>query len=519
MKVKSLFFLSFLILSLLPFAAYAATYNWYMSNSSNGNPAGNDSTGDGSQGRPWASLSKAQSAIRTLNATDTVYLFFDRGDIWTWNSAAVNKEGYKLSIAATDPIVNIDAYGTGDNPVFDGLVTNFFTVPAHNMTTGPFKWKSFFNINRDNCSIKNVEITKVYGHGIMVTSSYFTLSHNLINKFGSCSIAVGYTDSSNIEVSYNTIHTGQQLMRYGKIGENWGGGIMLALRSTNQFKYNWVHHNTIYDIAGEGIIAINSIVEYNIIGDTGSTGIDPCMYGQNAGESIIRYNLVLFSDWNTSNYTQVGTNSVSGRPVGIRIFDDAVGGDNSGADYKIYGNIIINRWYGFRFFQPYDPGNAFGNVEIYNNIVIDSVSTNYYMSHAYEATVGTFHDNSSILIGRPSSIHIIDNSSFPDAGWSIYRNHFWTTGGSPKVDSDWRMNYVIGDPKLKGALTVNWLNQTESTYFKNINPILHLNPPADSPIFGLSPVLSMDISDIIYNIDDIGVVLAPPNDFKKIAGN
>jgi len=502
MKLRKFLFVSYLVFCMSSVWAQAATHNYYFSNSANGNPTGNDSSGNGTIGAPWASLNRAQTAINSLASTDIANLYFDRGDIWTWASAAVSTQSAKFTVSSTNPIVNIDAYGTGNKPIFDGLVTDFKTVPVHVYPgSGPFKWNRFFHIERDDCSISNVEIKGVYGHAVFLKKANdFTLSNNLIHGFGSAAIALHSSyDSTGIEVSYNTIHTGQQLFLNSKLGAaGWGGAIMIGVVGRGISENHYIHHNTIYDIAGEGVQAHNSIVEYNIVGDTCSTGLMAETHAIDAGVMKIRYNVVMFSDYATSAYTQcVWKGGGNGKPTGIRIYDDEVGGDNSGAKYEIYGNVVINRDIGFWFFSPEDKLNPFGSVKIYNNLIIDSVDANYRFYHGPQAINGMFYDNSSILYDRAATgKHVDDDTTYPDAGWTITGNHFWTTGGAPVVDSNWRNNFDITDPQLKGEELINWIQQSGSTYYMAINPATHLNPPSDSQIYGMSPILSMDINNI-----------------------
>ena len=138
MKIILLSLLTFMTLCLSPLLANAATYNWYFSNDATGNPAGNDISGDGSIAHPWKTLTKAQNQINSLRYNDTVNLFFDRGDTWNFDTGAVSTtHTYGLTIDSTDPTVHIDAYGAGNKPIFDGLVTDFSTASSHNATTGP----------------------------------------------------------------------------------------------------------------------------------------------------------------------------------------------------------------------------------------------------------------------------------------------------------------------------------------------------------------------------------------------
>lgn len=61
-------------------AAMAESYGWYFSQS------GNDATGDGSTDNPWKTLSKAKTQINAADSSDTVNLYFKRGDTWTVNT-------------------------------------------------------------------------------------------------------------------------------------------------------------------------------------------------------------------------------------------------------------------------------------------------------------------------------------------------------------------------------------------------------------------------------------------------
>lgn len=513
MIIKTLFFVIAMIFCSFPFLVNAATYNYYFSNGAIGNAQGND-LNDCSIGTPCQTLSKVTSKINALSSSDTVNLYFDRGDTWTWDSDKVSLQSSAVVVRATNPIVHIDAYGSGDRPVFDGTVTDFSTVPEHNVTTGPFKWNRFFEIARENCSISNIEIKNVYGHGVFLndnigSSDGFVLSSTVINNFGSCAITShAEYGTERVEIGNNVIHTGQQLVRFNKVGGiGWSGSVTLASKTRGTLsmcKENHIHHNIIYDIFGEGIIAPNSIVEYNVIGDTSSFGIGSDPRDFNVTEGVVRYNLVVFSDWDKSVYTGAAASGTSaGNPTGIRYFDDFPGGDNSSGNVQIYGNIIINRAVGIWFYSPEDPNNPLNSIKIYNNTVIDSKDDNYRFYHANEANNGYFYNNSSIIYDRPNAKHVQHDASFPDSDWTIGDNHFWTNGGSPVVVSVWQKNYDISDPKLMGEPLVNWIKQIGSTYYLNINPATHLNPPSDSLIFGLSPILSMDIGDIVKSTSDL----------------
>ena len=172
-NIKRLLFSILLITFIFVSSIHAATYNYYFANSGGGSTCSINS--------PCATLKVAQNKINTAGSSDTVNLYFNRGDTWSMNTAAVSKTSiYGLYVSSSSPIVNIDAFGSGDKPIFDGMVTDFSSVPSHDDTNGPLRWNRIFQIVKDNCSIKNIKINGVYGMGIWIGANtdygdYFTL--------------------------------------------------------------------------------------------------------------------------------------------------------------------------------------------------------------------------------------------------------------------------------------------------------------------------------------------------------
>lgn len=466
-------------------AVIAESHSWYFSQS------GNDSTGDGSIGNPWKSLSKAQNEINNADADEIVNLFFKRGDTWSFDSI-VRTIVHGLWIGSDDPTVNIDSYGSGAKPIFDGGVTDFSTAPVHDTVNGPLRWSAVFRFEKDNCSVKNVEITNVYGNVINLhNANTFTLGYSDINNFGQSGILDGEACACGVIVEHNTFHTGQQLWRYGLRPSGWGAAISLQDESA-VCNDNLIRHNLVYDIFGEGIISLGGIVEYNVVGNTYSTAI--YQNGKDGGvaeDIIFRYNLVVMSGSSDYQPPYPIPSIHDGRAAhnGIGVVDENMGGDNTSADIEIYGNIVINRKYGIYVKNPADPGNPIKSIKIYNNLVIDCSSGNYIISQPEEVTNGYIYNNSSILYDRTEAIHGGYGSRLPHANWTIDNNHFWTTGGSPTVDDGWDDNYVITDPKLPGEPSVDWDGQTGPTYFSDIDFNTHLYPSVDSALVGAGKTL------------------------------
>jgi len=499
----------FFLILLIPSLANAATYSYYFAT------AGDDSTGAGTEASPWATVSKAQSAMSALLTSDIVYLYFNKGDTWTYNSAVVSTNqtyGIYNSDASNDPVTHVDAYGTGDKPIFDGLVTDFSSVPDHDstLTTGPYRWNRFFHFEIDGCSVSNVEIKQVYGHAVYLNGANdFILENCLIWGVGSAALAYqGTVALDGVEVAYNTIHTAQELFRYDKLGTaGWAGAIILGSTGSGVTGNHYVHHNTIYDVMGEGMNIHNSIIEYNIIGDTCSVGLMAESHFNDAEVSRIRYNIVMFSDATSDYDVCVWPTGGNGKPDGIRIYDDSVGGDNSAADYEVHDNIIINRDVGFWFFTE-DYSNHWGSIKIYNNLVIDSVVVNYRMRNAYTATIGQFTNNSSVFYDSTALDHMDDDSSWPDSGWTISGNHFWHSGiVTGDIDSDWTGTMDITDPELLGATTTDWISRASNVDW--IDPKTEIAPPGTSYLTGWT-TLYMDILDL-GNEGGSGTCTTPPS--------
>ena len=471
------------ILLFLTGTAMAGSHSWYFSQS------GNDSAGDGSIGNPWKTLSKAQTKINNANVDDTVNLYFYGGDEWTVNSgAAVTTIIFGLAVDSGDPIVNIASYGSG-KAIFNGSVTNFSSAAEHNQTTGPLRWNSFFWFNRDNCSVTNIEIKNMYGRAITVKAAdNFTLSNCKISNFGADAIYIEDGASGSL-IENNEIYQGQQLWRYSLRPSGWGAAISIQDYS-NAFSNNIVRYNLVYDIYGEGIIIHGGTVEYNVVGDTYSVAIYYNGKYINGDNFIVRYNFVISSN---SSDCRV----LDGRTAynGIGHVEERNGGsNNTGASVEIYGNIVINRYYGIYAKNTYTEPT--GSFKIYNNTVIDCDLANYNISNPGNVTnAGYIYNNSSMLYDRTESDHDGANMSLPHINWDVDTNHFWTTGGSPTVDDGWTTNYVTTDPKLPGEPSIDWDGQSGPTYYKDIDFDVHLHPPSDSGLVGNGKSLDDDFDN------------------------
>lgn len=495
MKKLFLLTITFILFFTIPSFASAATFNWYFSNST-----GNDTSGNGTIEKPWKSLSKMQNQINSRGYNDTVNIYLKRGDTWTVNTTSSTLSHY--TFPAKGPIVNVSAYGSGKTrPAIDGSVTNWNNVPSHG-EGGAKLWNRVFDVQRDYCSIKNIEIRNVYGNAILLSgsSSFFTLTGTYIHNFGHSGLCGGHS-SSNI-YAYNIMHTGQMLRKYDKHNNAWSAAISNQATTANASHH--IHHNIIYDICGEGIITSNSVVEWNLVGDTGSVAISNVPHAFDAFDATVRHNFIIHSanaqkEW--GGWAGMGRN-------GFRAMKEIQGpeGDNSKGTFDLHGNVVINVSNGFRHYHIWKD-NPFKRVDIYNNLFIDNSGSNLSVLDPEEIIeYANVNNNSSVFIdraGESTPRHVIGGHFFPHQKWTIEKNHFWTKGKStPSVPSAWKYSWNTNDPQLLGQNTVNWTGLSGPNYWRAINPVKHLNPPPSSPIHNLNPVLTLDIDQFINTIEN-----------------
>lgn len=448
----------YLIILFLLFAVNvnAATYNWYFSQST-----GNDTTGNGSEATPWKSLAKVQSQENTLASADIGNFYFKRGDTWTFTHT-----GSPSSLMMfNNCVINVDAYGTGATPIFDGQISF-----ASNPLTGSRQfYNTVFSMGYTGSTLKNVNIKNNHGWGVgiicpakNVTIQYVTISnvgHAGISSDSNCA------NYGNL-VEYCTVYDAQQLERYGYTTDNYGGGIGFTgvfYNNTAPPYDNTVRYCHVYNVWGEGIWNPNGITEYNVVSNARWSGIHCPAQGWNARTTIIRYNLV---------YQTAGSPYNRNGAHGIIVADDERSlGNNSAGEFWVYGNILAGCWTGIRMydFGGYMVTYPYGKVRIFNNTIIDSTSTNFGIEQPASFADVKIYNNTSILYTASTYGHAWDDFS-THANWTISNNHFWAATATD-VDTSWRTNMQIGDPKL--PKTTGWRslsNDKDTVLFTNFYP-------------------------------------------------
>lgn len=469
------------------------TYNWYFSQS------GNDDSNNGTEFNPWKTFSKAKTEINLVNNTDVVNLYFKCGDIWEVDTL-IKRQVHGFDIEINNPLVNMNAYGSGVYPCIDGGVSDFSMAPEHNTETGPIRWSNIFNFLKQNCSVSNIEFKNVYGNVIGLSAAHgFKLYGCNIHNFGQGAFKIATNVPDGIEnalIEYNVIYAGQQLWRYGLRPGGWGGGISLVTGGY-ECKNNIVRYNVVYDVFGEGIINPGGLTEYNAVGDTYSTAIYISPHKWDASDAIVRYNSVIMSKDSDYRYPypipSIHDHRTSNNGIGI--IDEGPGGSNLNANIEIYGNICINCYMGIYAKNTLDTKDPFKSIKIYNNTVVDCSHGNYVVSQPDEFLEGHIYNNSSILYNRPDSRHGGYGNTFPHPNWTIENNAFWTKNGDTVVDDGWLNNAIIADPLLPGGNIIDWTGQSGDTYFSDIK-FSDICPPKNSPLMGTGKPLNSGFDNV-----------------------
>lgn len=515
-----------IIIFLLVGISNATTTNYYFADDGKAGSVVGDCTNSGDPCK-WFSQYEvtydsgvtAQDCIDAWTTSDTVNLYFARGDIWTINSDAVStirEYGIKAWDSNSDPIVNVSAFGSGNLPEFNGTVTDFSVAPAPTSSPGPKGNNNIFSFSVNGSSISYVKINQWYGIPILLTEGYtsshaygdnITIEYSQFTYFGAALIDVNpFQNVQGLTFQHNLVHNGGEFNLYGQWGDNeWPPivrGSATPATSRNPAN-NYFGYNVLYDLGGEGILITGegSIAEYNIIGDTSSVGIYINQHGSDPGHTIVRYNLVTMSTSNTYK-------NAYGPYEGISIRDEyPVGNDNSSALIEVYGNIVINRQHGLIFDVSDGGSSAFGEVRVFNNTTIDNEIKNGYIDdyNLVATGKGFWYNNASILYDKSGNLHFADIGDPANLStyWTIDNNAYWTTGGSPTVDIDWRTNYVTTDPKLAGeeqGSPINWDGLPSGDPTSNVT-IANVTPEAGSGLIDSGKTLSFEATFSIGTSD------------------
>lgn len=485
------------LLSLVPISLHAATYNWYFNNTS-----GDDGDGNGTITNPWQTASKARTQINTLSSSDILYIYFNKGDTFSFSST----DGNAYFLIDFDE-AHFDAYGSGANPILDGGVDFSAGDP---LTGSRNRWDPIiqFYTNSTGSTVQNIDFENHHGAAISNGGDYsnITVEYCNFSDIGMHAVSLG---PSNCTIQYCNADLCQRLEEYDYVDGMWGAAF--AFRGEGQD--NLIQYCIVSRTYGEGIYLESGGTAYrNVVAITYSVGVYVVPHNTTpTGGFIIRQNII----WGYKNATVPGTvKNFRGNDNGIGICDETAGGSNN-VTVDIDGNIVIHRRWGMRIYDL-DGSAVWGAVTIVNNTVIDSYLNNYEFESPDRFSTVKFHRNASIFYDISSTYldegHVYSSiSSDPD--YSISYNSYYPVNGTFPVDADWDDNYVTSDPTL--TATSGWttppgdggLMSHDTTTFDFSNLI----PQVGSALYdsGDSPTGSESAEFLISGTDVSGSVLSP----------
>ena len=403
--------------------------DWYVSTS------GNDSTGDGSIGSPYATLTKAQTSASN---GDTVYL--KSGETWTPSTR------YTISKQ-----LNFDIYGGTAYAVIDG-------TSASNIV-----YQALFKVDASYVTVNKIRIYNSQGTGIALNGSYSTVSNCEVdttydagilikgtgNRVSGCRVTAtnnGYANASDYPAQ-GYLHPWAGVISFngaldfiaeGNIVDSaWGEGIALWYGAKNGV----VRNNRIHAAHSIGIYldsARNIDIYNNLI--TGTTNTD---YHRNPG--FCGAGIVFNNEQSryTSAYGGYGTLGPSDVTSNVNVYNNLVAFTEAGLG--IWGQVSITNYENVNVFNNTFVGyqiaiSKFMNAENHNVNNVSGADT--YIQNNIWKNEGADSTN-TISTYTSSRIHF-DYNAWNGAGGIAGAND---VAGSITLakNTGWQSLSVIGD--------------------------------------------------------------------------
>ena len=393
-------------------------------NGSDGNP--------GTADKPWRSLKKA----RSLKAGTDVFLRC--GDRWT-ETWQINWEGTSSNKAIIGAYRSQNQHGCGSQalPQIDGKFTKSKWVNANK--NAALLLVQGTGGNASHVIIQDLHIHHAEGNGLALAtgSSYNTIRRNKVAYTGNAGIS-GNKGKNNV-FEYNDVSKAGQIRVSRNCGTNssgdcvWPGAMMSMHGNRNLYRGNRVH-----DTPTEGIGLHRgddySIVEFNVVWNTGSVGI----YNDSSAGGIVRYNYVFG--------TASGADYLKGNDSGLTLRNET---KELAHNAEFYGNVVVGKKWGMRLgneiCSKISNCNTKG-IKIYNNTLIDN-QTNFGVSEA--KTFETLTVKNNILYQSRSGTQFADWDGKGFGKGLIVSHNIWSGGTIKGVLWDKDQTKMKVDPKLR----------------------------------------------------------------------
>ncbi|MBD2866970.1 galactose-binding domain-containing protein [Paenibacillus arenilitoris] len=425
-----------------PMGAQAATGTTYYVDDVDGN----DANAGTSPAAAWKSLEQLNAT--TFQPGDAI--LFKAGGVWSGQLHA------KGSGADGSPIT-IDKYGDGPKPLLNG---------------GGVDATIYFN-NQEYWEVRNLEITNYEAEagqrrGIHVTGvsngwsnpekvfRHFVFEYLDIHSVKG-SVANDYAHNGGIVVwdpSWNFI-VSDVIIRNNKIYSLDSVGIYLNGATSAHSSNLQVVNNTIYDIAADGAVLLNTtdgLIENNVVYDTHkrASGYHVPLWTWGTRNAVIQYNevfnthpggdaMAIDSDYNSEG-TVIQYNYSHRNAGGFSlVVNDGTNASNFNTDTVIRYNISQNDYHGvFNFVGPTEHTLVYNNTvyipEYSNTKVVDNLNWNGWSAD--------YHFYNNLLVNHGTGGYNFGSST----NYTFDRNLFH--GNHPADVLTMDANKVVADPML-----------------------------------------------------------------------
>jgi len=427
---------------------------------------GNDSNGDGSFAKPWASIDKALKEIDDPGATIYVHNSLSTGEPSTkravyWNKVSAasdysNQYGV-IAYPGSQPVV-IGRLGIVNYKV-SGQVVSKFSVFASNCDEG------------DNGQLENCDTNPAkYTVGIQTSAYGRIVANKLTDVPGRCAsgrdAAINGNNMSGDRVSGSQI-LGNEIYEYGCEGSaKFHHATYLSIRSGSdneqvdpwRFGWNYLHDNHVK----------NGIHQY----DENNNGLE-C--GSPNGTIIINDNVII-------------DQSGSGINVGVNC--------PWNNDFEIYNNVIINAglpadWDGidpdtsngaYTSGITIQDGGLMGAMRIYHNTIHTWDNTN--INDSAKACLGLLgsQDNVTILFNN-NACYTEEDKNFVNNNWNGVQlldnitgdnNSWFYTGSNAKkaIPPEWDKQAITDNPRIESVGSKVSISANSSLIRKSSAPVV-----------------------------------------------
>jgi hypothetical protein len=382
---------------------------------------GNDSSGDGSLAKPFASLKRASELA---GAGDTVTV---RGGTYRLSgeqylqSRGTASAWVRFRPADGEQVV-IDGTNASLPDLYRGLLTlggAYMLFEGFEIINSPGSGLKFYQAN--NLFIRNNRIHDVKGVAIGGSANYVTIQNNEV---------------------YNAVMSNQYGAR--DTGSGWLQGISSAYFDTpNTRSTDWlIENNDVHDVWGECIDAMylnNGVIRGNRVRDCFSTNL----YSDNAYNITFDRNYVYVT---SDRYnTVVNPHRAHGITFAFESRDRGVGCSNNRCimdTLRITNNIIAGTHNGILYFDTQNGG--YKNITLAHNVIFDQRREAIWIAGSANASGTNKIHNNILFKGHYAGALGIGNMS----NW-IFGNNNWPQQNVPSFDP----NGTNADPQLLSTVT------------------------------------------------------------------